>query len=211
MLNNAKSDPFSLFKGTKPQEKDIDVVAALEADLRSDKKQDLNDNNSQQLGGSALISPDTGLPNTHLLNMAAKYAPGDNVQPSPGIANVQADFSRLLGGMSQYETQNGGAARSNLMAMAVSTLQNGKPNNSTSDSLKSDAQRIIEAQLNYELASPNDRYEMASKQMHLTPNQFNLHNKEKRAYRRALDNPLMANAGIPMIGGNHQIFSGRNH
>jgi len=151
-------DPFLVAKLTKPEQEEIDVVADLERELRSEKKEEISTNQSQELGASSSILPDLpGQRNTYLENKVKKYAVFDQVPPPS--SSVLGDFSRLIDMQSQAPMQNSGLGRNQMMTMAYSTLQN----------KTSEAQRIVESQLAYNLSASS----------------FGLEKINKKTYKRA--------------------------
>ncbi len=126
---------------TIPDKNQIDVVADLEKDLRSEAKDKQESQQSQELGGSGPILPDiANADNNYLKNKVEKYAKVDPIKPTTSILG---DFSNLLGQQSGGVTQDNAIARNQMMAMTYSTLAN----------TASQAERVIESQLSYNLAA----------------------------------------------------------
>lgn len=124
-----------------PEAKQLDVVADLEKDLRSKQTKDQIDKQSEQLGASGPILPDVvNGENKYLQQKAQKYAPLDPVKPS---VSQLGDFNNLLMQMDDEQKQNNAIPRNQLMAMSYSTLFNDA----------SQAERVIESQLTYNLAA----------------------------------------------------------
>lgn len=151
-------DPFTMAKLTKPEEPEIDVVANLERELRSEKKQEIDNKQSEELGASSMILPDIpGGVNTYLQNKVNKYAVFDNVPPPS--SSVLGDFSRLIDMQSEAPMQNSALGRNQMMTMAYSTIAN----------TSSEAQRIVESQMAYNLSAAS----------------FGLDRKDKKNAKRA--------------------------
>lgn len=169
-IQNRKAENSSaqLMTSTLPSKSNTDIVQALEDDLRSEKKEQLKSNLSQILRSSGTERPDvilnTGLEvtgeftqNDALLEKAKKYGMVDQVPPPQ--SRVLGDFSRILGMTNESPQENNGLARNSLLAMSISTLDN-----STSE-----AQRIVESQMTYDLAASS----------------FGMASEEERGYRKA--------------------------
>ncbi len=130
-----------LVKNVTPASSEVNIVQALENDLRTEKKTQIKTEQSQILGGSGTVLPDVvDGNNIPLIKKANKYAPVDNVGPP---TSVLADFSRLLNQQSPEQNQNAGLATGGLLAMSFSTMANTGP----------PAERIVESQLTYDLAA----------------------------------------------------------
>ena len=157
-MNSQMSDPFVLKKLNVPEEEEVDIVAALEKELRAEKKDDVKANQSQQLGGSGIELPDAPGENNYLKQKAERYAMQDNVPQGAGTQSILADFSFLLDMQSMAAEQNSAMASNQTMAMAYSTL-----------SAQSSAEKIIESQLAYNLSASS----------------FGLGDKERTAYGKA--------------------------
>ncbi len=164
------SDAFALAKNNVPVEEDTDVVAAIEKDLRAEKKQDVKTDQSQQLGGSGIELPDAEGENEYLKAKAEKYAMQDNVPEGYGVNTPLGDFSFLLDMQSMAAEQNSSIASNQAMAMAFSTLQ----------SKQTSAQKIVESQLAYNLAAA----------------QFGLQDKERAAYGKAKKKSKFGNNSV---------------
>ena len=154
--------------------------------MRSEKKEEVKDMQSQIVGGAGESSPDTGLPNLALINKVAKYARQDNV---PVVSSsVLGDFTRMLDMQSDGPTQDNGIARNQLMAMAYSTLQQ-------KGGIEGSSDRIIESQQTYQLQSDyglgsgrkgSDPYQKMDKsQMMHTTGQYGMEEREKKAVSNA--------------------------
>ncbi len=139
----AISDPFALKQGTVPDAGEVDIVAALEKELRAEKKEDVKTQQSQHLGGSGLELPDAPGQNQYLKAKAEKYAMQDNVPEGAGTRSVLGDFSFILDMTSMAAEQNSSFASNQTMAMAFSTLANAQ----------SSAEKIVESQFAYNLAA----------------------------------------------------------
>ena len=136
-------DPFLLIRSSKPVEQDIDIVSELENELRSEKKSQIQSNQSQELNASSSILPDLpGQDNEYLKKKVAKYAIQDSWKPGQNRNSILGDFSKILDMTSLSAIPNSGLARNQLMSMTVSTLHQAPP-----------AERIIESQLAYNLAA----------------------------------------------------------
>ena len=143
------SDPFLIRQSTQPMQSQVNIVEDLERDLRSDKKQEVKDMQSQIISGSAAASsksPDTGLPNKEIIDQVSEFVQQDNVPPNHSTASVLGDFSWLLSQQSEMDTMSGGIARNQLSSMAFSTIHN-------EQGFEGSASRIIESQMNYNLAA----------------------------------------------------------
>lgn len=158
-LGQTLSDPFMLEKTTVPQKEEVDVVAALEKELRSEKKKEVRSLTSQMVGSSGVELPDRPGQNTYLMRKAAKYAVEDNVKAGDGVQSKLGDFSSLLAQENMAAEQNSSFARNQLMAMAFSTIHN----------KSSPAEKIIESQTAYNLAASS----------------FGLNDLEQKSFKRA--------------------------
>lgn len=157
-----------IIRSTVPSGEEVDVVAALERDLRAEKKDQKESEQSQQLGASGANLPDIfNGKNVPLLQKAKRYAPGD---PVTGTNSVLGDFSRLLDQEQDRPTSASGQARNQLLAMSYSTLEN----------RATEPQRIIESQLPYQLAASS----------------YGLGSMEERGYRKARNKNKFADNGI---------------
>ena len=105
---------------------------------------------SEELGGSGPVLPDIkdGI-NQPLQRKVEKYAQVDPVKPS---VSALGDFSNLLAMQSDEPTQNSGIGQNQMMAMTYSTLFN----------TASQAERVIESQLTYNLAATGGSFGMNS-------------------------------------------------
>lgn len=159
------ADPFLNAKLTKASNDEVDIVAALERDLRSEKKQETLNSQSQQLGSSGTQLVDFPGDNEYLKRKAQLYARVDNVPPPS--SSVLGDFSNLLGQTSSRAYPNSGLARNQLMAMSYSTMEN----------KSSESERIVESQLTYQLAASD----------------FGLETKSQRAFKDAKKKSKLGN------------------
>jgi len=156
-------DPFLLVRSTEPAKDQVDIVSALEAELRVKKKDEVKDKQSQELNASSSILPDLpGQENTYLKNRVAKYAVEDNWKPGQNRNSVLGDFSAVLDMTSVAPVQNSGMARNQLMSMTFSTLAQEPP-----------AERIIESQLAYNLAASQMGLESKSKKAFKAAKKYN--------------------------------------
>ncbi len=166
-LNNL-SDPFALKKGNVPEQSEVDIVAELEKDLRSEKKATVKTDQSQIVGGSSAVLPDIiDGDNEYLKNKVQRYAMQDNVPPAASTSSMLGDFSRLLAMSSESPIENSGFARNQLMQMQFSTL----------DNASSQAERIVESQMGYDLAASS----------------FGLNSKSNKSYKHAKKNSKLLN------------------
>jgi hypothetical protein len=168
MSFQAFSDPFVLKKSNVPDEGETDVVAALEKELRSEKKQEIETKQSQILGSSGLELPDMPGQNLYLKEKAEKYAMVDNVPEGAGTRSSLGDFSFILDMQTMAANQQSSYASNQLMAMAYATL--------ASDA-QTGAQKIVESQFAYDLTAAT----------------FGLHDREKKAISQAKKSNKMAN------------------
>jgi hypothetical protein len=169
-MQNGVNDAFALAKNTVPVEEDTDIVAALEKDLRSEKKQEVKTEQSQQLGGSGIALPDAPGENEYLKQKAEKYAMQDDIKPGYGTNSCLGDFSFLLDMQSMAAEQNSSFASSQSMAMAFATLA----------SQQSSPQKIVESQTAYNLAA----------------SQFGMAGKERKGIQNARKNNKFANNSV---------------
>lgn len=168
-----------LMTNTLPSESNTDVVQALEDDLRSEKKEQTKSQLSQILGSAGTQRPDvilnTGLEvvgeftqNNELLAKARRYGMVDQVPPPQ--SRVLGDFSRILGLTNEQPQENNGLARNSLLAMSISTL----------DNATSEAQRVIESQLTYDLSAAS----------------FGMASEEERGFKKATKRSKFADAAM---------------
>jgi hypothetical protein len=162
-----ESDVAMLAKNNVPEQKEVDIVSELEKELRAEKKDNVETNQSQQLGGSGAIRPDMPGDNEYLKAKVAKYAQNDNVRSGMGTRSILADFSTILDMQSHAALQNSSLARNQTMAMAYSTLQAAAPQ----------AERVIESQMSYNLAATT----------------FGLADKSQKSYKRAIKSSKLGN------------------
>lgn len=166
-IKGGLSDSSKLNLSTKPAQNQVNIVQALEDDLRSEKKAEIKTDQSQELGSSGAQLPDIiDGTNNYLLNKARRYAVVDNVG-STTQSGVLGDFTRLLQMTSSQNTQNSGLAGNNLIAMAVSTQQN----------TSSEADRVIESQLTYDLSAAS----------------FGLHSEERQTLKNLKHDKFLDN------------------
>ena len=160
------SDPFILKQDNVPDGEEVDIVAALEKELRAEKKAEVKTNQSQQVGGSGVELPDAPGENEYLKRKAAKYAMQDNVPQGSGTQSTLADFSFLTDMQSMAAEQNSGLAANQTMAMVFATL-----------SAQPTAEKIVESQFAYNLAASS----------------FGLRDKEKKTFKHAIKKSKFAN------------------
>lgn len=160
-------DPFKLKQANEPAEDEVDIVASLEKELRSEKKAEVNTTQSQCVGSSGIELPDAPGQNEYLKAKAEKYAMQDDVKPGTGTTSILGDFNFLLDMQSMAAEQNSGLARSQSMAMAYSTMQN----------TDSSAQKIIESQMAYNLSASS----------------FGLQDKERKSFKSAMKKSKFGN------------------
>lgn len=156
-------DPFSFSKAkpftkeaevaalTIPDANQIDVVANLEKDLRSEQQERKVVKQSEELGmGTGPVLPDIkdGV-NKKLQDKVNKYAKLDPVKPA---VSALGDFSNLLAMQADEPTQTSSIAQNQLMAMTYSTMFN----------TASQAERVIESQLTYNLAATGGSFGLNS-------------------------------------------------
>ena len=163
------SDPFKLVANNVADEEQVDIVADLEKELRSEKKQDVLNSNSQIQGSSGKELVDNNGNNRYLENKVRKFAKQDNIQHT-STQSVLGDFSALLDGMSESQNNNNGFARNQLMAMGYSTIKN----------TQSQAALIAESSLTYQLAH----------------SQFGLEDRNKKTVKHAKKFPKLANNSV---------------
>ncbi len=170
-MSSLPSDPFALKKANVADSSQTDVVAALEKELRSEKKAEVKSQQSQQLGSSGISLPDMPGQNLYLKEKAEKYAMQDYIPSGAQTQSRLGDFSFILD-MQSMAANTPQLATNQEMAMAFSTLSNEQ----------TAVAKMVESQFAY----------------NLTASTFGMHDREKKAIAKARKSNSMLNNSMYM-------------